>query len=435
MNENYCLEQMQEDPTATTLAQCPFCGASNDRSNNYCSRCGKSLVYDTEVLLAGLKADPVRAEIERQLRAVLATFTTQEFVVRDASTQVVERVIDFLKKLFLPASIIVSIILTLIVGVLSIFGIKTVWDANQTIMEAKTSAKAAQTNAEAAQTNAEAAQTNAEAAKANAEKAKERAFDSAKSADKYNKDIGHLTQQAAHAGAEIQNAEARIQRMVAAIRSVDHHVQAVGQLAEGAIKERVEKREGDLLALEQKVKESQEQVNINLKIAADDLPNPSQPRRPAPPPLQPRNSTVLWLDTDDLAVNQNGRKALSSLSVGFLTTQSTEQAEQLLVAHPEVGLVISNFHGPTIHADPGYEFLDYVKTHRPEIPYIFYTREAWFRGKQVLKHGAIGATHDPSKLKALVSNAIASESARASGRASIFDNGNTLVGTQPAASE
>src|SRR6516164_9798738 len=287
MNENYCLEQMQEDPTATTLAQCPFCGASNDRSNNYCSRCGKSLVYDTEVLLAGLKADPVRAEIERQLRAVLATFTTQEFVVRDASTQVVERVIDFLKKLFLPASIIVSIILTLIVGVLSIFGIKTVWDANQTIMEAKTSAKAAQTNAEAAQTNAE--------------KAKERAFDSAKSADKYNKDIGHLTQQAAHAGAEIQNAEARIQRMVAAIRSVDHHVQAVGQLAEGAIKERVEKSEGDLLALEQKVKESQEQVNINLKIAADDLPNPSQPRRPAPPPLQPRNSTVLWLDTDDLA--------------------------------------------------------------------------------------------------------------------------------------
>jgi hypothetical protein len=76
-----------------------------------------------------------------------------------------------------------------------------------------------------------------------------------------------------------------------------------------------------------------------------------------------------------------------------------------------VGLVISNFGGSTLRSlgenNPGYQLLDYIKKLPQPIPYIFYASSAsGSTADEMRKHGAFGATNDPSTLFSLVAQSI-----------------------------
>jgi hypothetical protein len=156
---------MEVSDVMETSANCPLCGAVNARSNNYCVQCGKSLILATDALLAGLRTEAAKAEIDRQVRAVLATVTTKEFVEREATTEVATKVIKLVKQF----SIVFGVILSLLIASIALWGIGTIDQARHKVTEA---------------------------AKNSAEQAKQGADEAAKNADQYKRNLDELVNRA-----------------------------------------------------------------------------------------------------------------------------------------------------------------------------------------------------------------------------------------------
>ncbi len=358
-----------------TSVNCPLCGALNARSNNYCVQCGKSLVLVNDALLAGLKTEAAIAEIDRQVRVVLATVTSRDFVVKDATAQAAAKVMELIK-LFSGVFLLVSAILFVS---FAFWDIKTVDDAKEALTrEVAEALKGVDESKKAAQEFAQQAQKSA--------------ADSAKSAQEYEQKIQGLVHEAQKSE---EKAENEIARKISDISS-----------SEGAFFARLRKAEADLdRAQKRRIAEKVlTQAKTDEEIATT-VSTALQFSRDA------KTTLILWLDTHGRDENRLEREALSNLPVNILPVQSTDEAEKQLRTHPDVGLVISNFGGPKPKAlfanDPGYRLLDYVKTLPQKIPYIFYSSSAsGSRAHEMTAHGAFGATNDPSTLFSRVAAAI-----------------------------
>jgi len=343
--------------------KCPSCGAFNAQSNSYCGNCGKSLRPDIQTILEALTTETALAAIDQRVRAEIAKLTSRELVVRDATNEAVAKVLDFGKK----AAFLIIIPATLFLGVLGYWRIHNFPDLENKVDNAKTKAIAASKDAETAEQSATAAK----------------------------KDIAAVNEIAAQSKKEIQHFEDEIQKDEQRMKSAERDVQAVENEASqlGSRNEKVKRALDNLSnAAEQEGKKLSNE-DVQKVSAAFDRPYPL------------RTTTILWLNTNGREADRYERQALSSLPVQFVTAESTAEAEQLLATHPEIRIVISNFgRGPN---NPGWTFLNYVKTLPRKIPYIFYAGDVTPEHKrEALEHKAFGETNDPAELFTLISQAI-----------------------------